>query len=49
MPHLKARNYKRFNVAEYMRRKRHGWLAVEECNKQAHNTAKKLKRLDEKV
>jgi hypothetical protein len=33
MPSKKATTYKRFNVGEYMRQKRLGWLAVEEKNK----------------
>ena len=49
MPFTKAQNYKRFNVGEYMRHKRLGWLAVEEKNKKSRKTYMKLKRLDEKV
>jgi hypothetical protein len=47
---LSTPGYKRFNVGEYMRQKRLGWLAVEEKNKKAKRTSMKLnKRLDKKV
>ena len=49
MPFTKAKNYKRFNVGEYMRRKRLDSLAIEKSNRRAKNTALKLARLDEKV
>ena len=49
MPHTKSKNYKRFNVGEYMRRKRLDWLAVEKKAKKARNTYERLKRLDKKV
>ena len=49
MPFTKARNYKRFNVGEYMRQKRLGWLNVEEKTKSARKAFMKLRRLDKKV
>ena len=49
MPFAKAKNYKRFNVGEYMRKKRQSWLAVEEKKKKEKRTLVKLKRLDDKV
>ena len=49
MPFTKARNYKRFNVGEYMRHKRLGSLAVEKKNNKAREMSVKLRRLDEKV
>ena len=49
MPFRKANNYSRFNVGEYMRQKRLGWVAVDKKNKSIKNAAQKLKRLDTKV
>ena len=49
MPFAKAKIYQRFNVGEYMRQRRLGWLAVEKKQKKLKNTAQTLKRLDRKV
>ena len=48
MPFAKAKIYQRFNVGEYMRQRRLGWLAVEKKQKKLKNTAQTLKRLDSK-
>lgn len=42
-------HFKRFNIAEYMAKKRLDHKAIEAKTKQARATAVKLKRLDEKV
>ncbi len=49
MPWPKASQYKRFNVGQYMRERRLGWIDNEKKAKKSQATAKKLKRLDEKV
>lgn len=49
MPFRKAKFYGRFNVGEYMRRKRLGWAAVEDKNREIKNAKQNLKRLDTKV
>ena len=49
MPFSKAKNYKRFNVVEYMQKKRLDSLAIEKSSRKAKNTALKLACLDEKV
>lgn len=50
MPFAKGKIYNRFNVGEYMRQKRLGWLAVEKKQKKLKNvTQSTLKRLDRKV
>ena len=49
MPFTKAKNYKRFNVGEYMRKKRLDSLAIEKSSRKAKNTALKRTRLAEKV
>ena len=45
----KASQYKRFNVGQYMKQHRLGWIENEKKAKKSQATAKKLKRLDEKV
>lgn len=49
MPWPKASQYKRFNVGEYMKQRRLGWIENERKAKKSEATAKKLKRLDDKV
>lgn len=49
MPWPKASQYKRFNVGQYMKERRLGWIENEKKAKKSQATAKKLKRLDEKV
>ena len=49
MPFTKAKNYKHFNVGEYMRKKRLDFLAIEKSSRKAKNTALKRTRLAEKV
>ena len=45
----KVSQYKRFNVGQYMKQRRLGWIENEKRAKKSQATAKKLKRLDEKV
>ena len=49
MHQSKASTYKRFNVGQYMKEKRLGWLEVENKNKKLRATQKKLERMDKKV
>jgi hypothetical protein len=49
MPFRKATNYSRFNVGEYMRKKRLGWIAKVQKTKEVKNAAQNLQRLDTKV
>ena len=49
MPFAKAKIYQRFNVGEYMRQRRLGWLAVEKKQKKLKNTAQTLKRLEARI
>ena len=47
MPFTKA--YKRFNVGQYMKQKRHDWVAIQNKNKEIKLVAQNLRRLDAKV
>ena len=49
MPFRKAKYYSPFNVGEYMRQKRLGWVAEVEKNKKVKNAAQNLKHSDRKV
>jgi hypothetical protein len=49
MARPKASQYKRFNVGQYMKQSRLGWIENEKKAKKSQATAKNLKRLDEKV
>ena len=41
--------YKRFNVGQYMKENRLGWLEIQNKNKKVNATRKKLERMDKKV
>ena len=47
MPFRKATNYSRFNVGEYMRQKRLGWIAKVETNKEQNTCFLKLQCTNE--
>ena len=49
MPFRKATNYSRFNVGEYMRKKRLGLNGEVQKTKEVNNAAQNLQRLDTKV
>ena len=49
MPFTKAKNYKHFNVGQYMRKKRLDCLAIEKSSRKAKNIALKRTKLAEKV
>ena len=49
MPWPKATQYRRFNVGQYMKQKRLENLRVEQRTKKAQATARRLKRLEERV
>ena len=49
MNQSKACTYKRFNVGQYMKEKRLGWLEIQKKNKKVNATRKKLERMDNKV
>ena len=49
MPFRKGKQYKRFNVGEYMRQQKVAASAIEKRKKEVKAKAGKLKRLDKKV